>query len=203
VSAASLGGRALVAGTSGAIGAAVARRLQAEGLLVDRDLAEPAAGTRAIVHCPELAPRPCSLLDLGPDELLHAIRRTVGEALALCQAALRGMPDGGEIILTASLAGLHPTAAPAHVAAAQAGLHGLVRASARELGARGLRVNLVVAGVVDGMGGELPAAQLAAYRKFSALGRTGQPDEIAAAVAWLALRNRFMTGQLFPVTGGL
>ena len=46
-------------------------------------------------------------------------------------------------------------------------------------------------------------ALLADYRRFSALRRTGTPAEVARAVAWLALDNRYMTGRVIPVNGGL
>ena len=77
-------------------------------------------------------------------------------------------------------------------------------ALAREVGGKGVKVNLVAVGLLDaGLGKELGAAMVADYRSFSALRRLGTAAEVAAAVAWLALENTYMNGKILPVNGGL
>jgi NAD(P)-dependent dehydrogenase (short-subunit alcohol dehydrogenase family) len=147
---------------------------------------------------------PCRLGDISDDAFaaLHAVN--VHSAFVACQELAGRMGDGGDIVLTATLDGTHPVPAPVHFAATQGALLGMTRALAKELGPRGVRVNLAVLGVLEGgVAAGLPAALVADYKKYSALGRAGTAAEAARAIRWLALENRYMTGQIFPVTGGI
>jgi 3-oxoacyl-[acyl-carrier protein] reductase len=129
----------------------------------------------------------------------------VRSVFAACQELARRPSDGPrEVVLTAALDGIHPVPAPAHFAASQAARLGLVRALSKELGPRGVRINLVTLGVLDGgLSRELGADKANAYRKWSALGRTGSAEEAAKAIRWLALENTYMTGSVVSLTGGL
>jgi 3-oxoacyl-[acyl-carrier protein] reductase len=80
----------------------------------------------------------------------------------------------------------------------------MTMALAKELGASGVRANMIALGILDqGLSGGMDEALLADYRRFSALRRTGTPAEVARAAVWLALDNRYMTGRVIPVNGGL
>jgi NAD(P)-dependent dehydrogenase (short-subunit alcohol dehydrogenase family) len=77
-------------------------------------------------------------------------------------------------------------------------------ALAKELGPRGIRINLVALGVLDaGLSRELSPELLEDYKQFSALRRLGTPREAARAVLWLALHNRYMNGKVLAVNGGI
>jgi 3-oxoacyl-[acyl-carrier protein] reductase len=123
-----------------------------------------------------------------------ALDATLGTAFAVCRAALPGMGDGGAIVAVSSVnAFLAAPGVPAY-AAAKAGLEGLVRQLALEYGPRGVRVNAVAPGMI----GDPVPDSAAGYP----LGRTGRPEEVAAAVHFLAGAG-FVTGAVLPVDGGL
>jgi 3-oxoacyl-[acyl-carrier protein] reductase len=134
---------------------------------------------------------------------LHAVN--VRSAFVAAQALAPRMREaGGSFVFTAVLDGTKPVPAPAHFAATQGALAGLVRALAKELGPSGIRVNLVVSGVLaDGIARDLNPALRADYTKFSAMGRVGTADEIAKAILWLSLHNTYMTGTCLTLDGGL
>jgi 3-oxoacyl-[acyl-carrier protein] reductase len=114
------------------------------------------------------------------------------------------LPGGGDVVLCAALDGIHPVPAPAHFAASQGALAGLTRGLARELGRAGVRINLVVLGVLDGgIASDLRPELRSDYTKYSALRRTGTAREAAKVIARVALDNRWMTGSLVDATGGL
>ncbi|MCW3814420.1 SDR family oxidoreductase [Micromonospora sp. DR5-3] len=124
-----------------------------------------------------------------------ALDATLGTAFAVSRAALPVLPRGGAIVAVSSVnATLAAPGLPAY-AAAKAGLEGLVRQLALEYGPAGVRVNAVAPGLIGGA--DLPDAA-AGYP----LGRTGTPEEVAAAVLFLAGAG-FVTGAVVPVDGGL
>lgn len=129
----------------------------------------------------------------------------VRSAFAACQElAARPSEAARDVVLTAALDGIHPVPGPASFAASQAARLGLVRALSKELGPRRIRINLVTLGVLDGgLSADLPAEHAAEFRKWAALGRTGTAAEAARAIRWLALENRYMTGAVVPITGGI
>jgi 3-oxoacyl-[acyl-carrier protein] reductase len=111
---------------------------------------------------------------------------------------------GGNMVFTVTLDGLRPVPAPAHFAATQGALSGLVRALAKELGPANIRVNLVAAGVLEtGVSNSLPAPLRAAYTKFSAMGRVGKTSEVAAGIVRLGVHNTVMTGAVLHFDGGI
>jgi 3-oxoacyl-[acyl-carrier protein] reductase len=126
------------------------------------------------------------------------------DAAFLCaKAALPALTASGEgtIINIGGLTAYTGAAHRAHVVAAKAGLDGLTKALAHDLAERGITVNLVSPGLVDtARAGKEPHHH--ASRKNLA-GRRGRPDEIAAAVRFLAGPNaRYITGQTLHVNGG-
>jgi len=111
----------------------------------------------------------------------------------------------GRIINIASTAGQAGNVGQANYVAAKAGIIGLTRAVAREVGSRGITVNAVAPGfIAAGMTEGLSAEVTAHYLEQIPLGRPGTADDVAAAVVFLASDEaRYMTGQVLNVDGGM
>jgi 3-oxoacyl-[acyl-carrier protein] reductase len=111
----------------------------------------------------------------------------------------------GRIINIGSVAGILGNAGQANYSAAKAGMMGFTRAVARELGSRGITVNCVAPGAIEaGMLLELTEDQRNQYLKAIPLERFGRPEDVAAAVVFLAgPGGEYITGQTLAVDGGL
>jgi 3-oxoacyl-[acyl-carrier protein] reductase len=147
------------------------------------------------------------LLRMGPDDFDAVIATNLRSAYLCTRAALRGMLKArwGRIVCVASVAGVAGNAGQANYAASKAGLIGFAKTVAKEVGSRGITVNTVAPGFIetdmtDALGDEVKQSSVGAI----ALGRFGQPEEVAAVAGFLSSDEAgYVTGQVILVDGGL
>jgi 3-oxoacyl-[acyl-carrier protein] reductase len=124
-----------------------------------------------------------------------------------CRAAARGMMKrrSGSIVNVSSIVGLHGNPGQANYSASKAGIIGLTKAIARELGNRGVRANVVAPGYVDTRLTQVIADEMKELMLANTpLGRFGRPEDIAGAVRFLCSEEAsFITGEVLLVDGGL
>jgi len=137
----------------------------------------------------------------------RVLRTNLTGAYALTKEVLRGMMKRrwGRIINVSSVVGLMGNAGQANYAAAKAGLIGLTKSLARELGSRSITVNAVAPGYVEtAMTANLPEASRQDLTGAIALKRLGTVDDVAWAVLYLASEEAgYVTGHVLNVSGGL
>ncbi|MFO1055092.1 MAG: SDR family oxidoreductase [Planctomycetota bacterium] len=140
-------------------------------------------------------------------EWQQVIAQNLTSAFAVVRAAGRTMRGGGSVVLCSSSAASVGLANHEAIAAAKAGVEGLVRAAAATYARVGLRFNAVAPGLVrTGLASALtgnPTA-LQASERMHPLGRIGEPEEIAGAIAWLlGPGSGWMTGEVLHLDGGM
>lgn len=227
------GRRALVLGGTGYVGSAVVRALAARGVtgaftyfrseekagrLVEgegfraikldlRDTEGLRAAIREVrpdvfVHCATLAD--ARRLDQIDDHLWEDVLNVnLRSAFVACRELVATMDSGGDVVLCAGPDALFSAPSAPHFAASQAAIAGFVRAAAHDFGPRGVRINAVAFGILEGgVSAHLPDEARAEAAKNSALRRLGNAEEASRAIAWIALQNSYINGAIIPVTGG-
>ncbi|MDR5855013.1 3-oxoacyl-ACP reductase FabG [Caballeronia sp. LZ062] len=141
------------------------------------------------------------------DEFDAVVDTNLRAVFRLSRAVLRPMMKarGGRIINITSVVGSSGNPGQANYAAAKAGVAGMTRALAREIGSRGITVNCIAPGFIDtDMTKVLPEEQRTALTAQIPLGRLGSPEDIAHAVAFLASPFAgYITGTTLHVNGGM
>ena len=147
------------------------------------------------------------LLRMSEDSFTRVIDANLTAAYRVAKRATRSMLRAryGRLVFVSSVVALTGSAGQANYAASKAGLIGLARSLARELGSRGITSNVVAPGFVDtDMTASLGEARTAELRASIPLGRTACPDEVASVIGFLASdAASYVSGAVLPVDGGL
>ena len=147
------------------------------------------------------------LVRMSAEDWQVVIETDLSAVYRTCKAVLRGMMKArrGRIVNIASVVGVMGNAGQANYAAAKAGMIGFSKSLAREVGSRGITVNVVAPGfVVTDMTDALGEAARTALLGQVPLGRLGSAEDIAHAVAFLASPQAgYITGETLHVNGGM
>jgi 3-oxoacyl-[acyl-carrier protein] reductase len=147
------------------------------------------------------------LMRLKDDVLDTLVDVNLKSAFYLCSAVARPMMKqrGGSIVLVSSIVGVSGNAGQAAYAATKAGVIGLCKSAAKELGSRNIRVNAVAPGLIEtAMTEKMPEAAREMLVKQAALGRPGTPEDVSGVVAFLcSAAAGYITGQTIVVDGGV
>jgi len=147
------------------------------------------------------------IMRLSEDDWRDVIDTNLGGAFFTCRALSRPMLKRrrGSIVNITSIVGVHGNAGQTNYAASKAGLIGLTKALAKELGGRGIRVNAIAPGyIATELTNVLPEQARDAILANTPLGRLGDPSDVARAVRFLCSdAAAFITGDVLAVDGGL
>lgn len=143
--------------------------------------------------------------DITEDDWNRMISVNLTGCFNVTQAVLPSMINrkSGAVVNISSVWGVHGASCEVHYSAAKAGLIGMTKALAKEVGASGITVNCIAPGVIDSPmnSSHLSAEELSVLAEETPLGRMGRAEEVAQAVRAVC-ENRFITGQVLGVDGG-
>jgi 3-oxoacyl-[acyl-carrier protein] reductase len=208
------GAKVVVGYRSGADDAEEVAR-EAGGRAVQADVSDPEQARRLVEEAGDLdvlvnnaGLTRDGLIARMPDEDWRVVIETnLSGAFYTSRAVARTMMRrrAGAIVNVSSIVGLHGNPGQTNYSASKAGIIGLTKALARELGPRGVRANVVAPGyVTTALTDVLPEAARAAMLANTPLGRLGDPDDVAGAVRFLCSdAAAFITGEVLLVDGGL
>jgi NAD(P)-dependent dehydrogenase (short-subunit alcohol dehydrogenase family) len=226
---------AVVTGGGRGIGAAISRQLTEAGMrvaaldrtagsdpavtYVDCDVTDAAAVDAAFTQVEELLGVPTVIVanaGITKDTLLMRMDDDVWDqvidinltgAYRVIRRATRGLvrERWGRIVVVSSVVAFSGSAGQVNYAASKAGLIGMARSIAKELGSRGITCNAVAPGFIEtSMTDVLDDETRAAYRKSIPVGRLGEVDDVAAVVRFLTSDAAgYITGAVIPVDGGM
>jgi len=141
------------------------------------------------------------------DDWRAVLETNLSSTFYTCRAAARGMMKrrGGAIVNISSIVGVHGNWGQTNYAASKAGIIGFTKSLARELGSRGVRANVIAPGYVKtALTDAIPEDARETMLANTPLGRLGDPENVAAAVRFLASDEAsFITGEVLLVDGGL
>ena len=169
--------------------------------------AEAAHGPLEVLVANAGITRDTLLLRMSDDDWAQVLDTNLTGAFRVARRAARSMLRArrGRIVLVSSVVALSGSAGQVNYAASKAGLLGLARSLAREIGSRGITVNVVAPGFVEtDMTAGLDERTRETYLGQIPLGRFATADEVAAAIRWVAGPEAgYVTGAVIPVDGGL
>jgi 3-oxoacyl-[acyl-carrier protein] reductase len=168
---------------------------------------ESEVGPIAILVCNAGITRDNLIMKLSDDDWRSVIDTNLGGAFFTCRAVARPMLKrrAGAIVTMSSVVGVRGNAGQTNYAASKAGLIGLTKSFAKELGSRGIRVNAVAPGYIStALTDALPGPAREVILAQTPLGRLGDPADVARAVRFLVSdAAAFVTGDVLAVDGGL
>ncbi len=147
------------------------------------------------------------LARMKSDEWQEVIDTNLTGVYNCCRAVIKPMlkqKSGGRIINVASMAGIYGNSGQANYAASKGGVIAFTRSLAKELGSRRITVNAVAPGLIETeMTGVLTEKVREEILSRIALGRLGQPEDVAEVILFLAASAAYVTGQVIAVDGNL
>jgi 3-oxoacyl-[acyl-carrier protein] reductase len=171
------------------------------------ETAEQELGELDVLVCNAGVTRDGLIARLSPEAWTTVIDTNLAGPFFLCQAVSRRMMRRrrGSIVLMSSVVGVHGNAGQTNYSASKAGLIGLGKSLARELGSRNIRVNVIAPGyIATELTGVLPEELRQGILDQTPLGRLGESEDVARAVRFLASdASSFVTGAVLGVDGGL
>lgn len=200
-------------------GAAEALASELGGVAVQADVAVAAEAASLVERTEEeLGPidalvanagitRDTLIVRMSDEEWADVLDTNLRGVFNVCRAVARGMlrRRSGTIVTMTSVVGLHGNPGQTNYAASKAGIVGLSKSLAKELGSRGVRVNSIAPGyIATELTSELSEELQQAILEATPLGRIGDPADVAGAVRFLCSEEaRFVTGAVLQVDGGL